>query len=361
MKITFILPGYPWKPMGGFRVVYEYANHLVNRGHEVTVVHPRRLPSSLPSTSIYKWLRRKIGYMRNLFFEPKVTWQPIDKRVRILFVPDPSPSYIPNADIVFATWWETSELVIKYPTEKGKKFYLVQDFAPYLAPKERLENTWREPMKKVCISSWLYNKVLDAGVSSEEVIAIPIGIDHKRFKLLKDIIKRPKRVLMMYLDSNYKATEDGLKALKICKDNFKDFEVFIFGSSYKLKIFPSWIKYMGNVSEEELVHLYNSSSIFISSSIAEGFALPPAEAMACGCAVVATDSGGIREYAENEKTALLSPPRDPESLSRNLLRLLKNDNLRIQIAKSGYEKIKEFTWERSTDLLEQFLLKHFRT
>ena len=117
---------------------------------------------------------------------------------------------------------------------------------------------------------------------------------------------------------------------------------------------------MTNVSEGKLVQIYNSVSIFLSSSLAEGFALPPAEALACGCAVVATDSGGIREYAEHGKTALLSPPGHPEALAQNLLRVLEDDGLRMQLAKQGHEKIKEFTWERSTDLLEKFLLKQIK-
>jgi hypothetical protein len=41
MKLTFLMPCYPWIPMGGFRVVYEYANQLALAGHEVTVVHPQ--------------------------------------------------------------------------------------------------------------------------------------------------------------------------------------------------------------------------------------------------------------------------------------------------------------------------------
>jgi glycosyltransferase involved in cell wall biosynthesis len=71
--------------------------------------------------------------------------------------------------------------------------------------------------------------------------------------------------------------------------------------------------------------------------------------------LVSTDNGGVREYAEHEVTALLSPPKNPEALAQNIVRLLENDDLRIRIAKAGHERIQQFTWERSTDLLEQFL------
>lgn len=359
MKITFILPGYPWKPVGGFRVVYEYANQLVARGHEVAVVHPRRLPNwNPPAPSLYRWLPRKAGHLRNLILRPRVEWQPIDPRVRMLYVPKPTPPYVPDSDAVFATAWQTAELVVQFPSEKGEKFYLVQDFDSYFGSKERLEKTWQEPMKKVTVSSWLYNKVLQTGVPRDEIICIPNGIDHRRFRLVNDIATRPKRIAMMYSPASYKAPEDGLRALEICKKKCKNLQAVVFGPVSKPKRLPYWIDYKANVSEEQLIHIYNSSSIFLSSSIAEGFAFPPAEAMACGCAVVATDSGGIREYAEHAKTALLSPPGDPEALAENLLRVLEDDDLRIQLAQAGYQKIQEFTWERSTIMLEKFLLEH---
>lgn len=357
MKITFILPGYPWKPIGGFRVIYEYANHLVAKGHDITVVHARRLPNwSPPPPNFYRWLRRKAGQVRNLICRPKIHWQPIDKRVKIFYVPEPTEQYIPDADIVFATWWPTAELILNYPQEKGHKFYLVQDFYPYMGTKSEIENSWKLPLKKIVVSSWLYDMVLNAGVSKDDVFLIPNGIDHNRFNILKDITERPKRVGMMYSNSIYKASEDGLKALEICKNKHPDLQVILFGP-YRPKKLPLWAEFRRNVNDEELVRIYNSCRIFISSSLAEGFAFPPAEAMACGCAVVATDSGGIREYAKHEETALLSPPGDPDMLAKNLIRLLEDDQLRVKIAKAGHEKIKEFTWERSTKLLEKLLIE----
>ncbi len=362
MKITFILPAYPWKPMGGFRVIYEYANHLVARGHDVTVLHSSILPNRvLPSpANLYHWLRRKAGYFINLLvyltLTPKVKWQPIDKRVKMLYVPEPIEKYVPDADAVFATLWLTAKLVLEYPRSKGKKFYLVQDFYPYMGDKFQIEKTWRFPIKKVTVSSWLYKIVIDSGISKNDVIAIPNGIDTKRFCLQNDIIDRPKRIAMMYSTQSYKAPDDGIKAIEFAKEKYKNIQAICFGAGSRPKHLPRWIEYAKNVSEKKLVEIYNFSSIFLSSSLSEGFAFPPAEAMACGCAVVATDSGGIREYAEYEKTALLSPPGNQEAIAKNLLRVLENDILRIRIAKAGYQRIQEFTWEKSTYLLEQSLL-----
>ncbi len=107
MKVSFVLPGYPWKPVGGYRVVYEYANHLAARGYEIAVVHASELTNWKPagSSRLYGWLRGKAAKTRNMFLKPTVSWQPVDARVKMLFVPSPLPRYIPDGDAVFVTFW----------------------------------------------------------------------------------------------------------------------------------------------------------------------------------------------------------------------------------------------------------------
>lgn len=354
MRITFVLPGYPWNPIGGFRVVYEYANHLAIRGHKVLIVHPRKLANwEIPLLSLSHWVRKQVGKVCNLLFRPTVRWQPINKQIKMLYVPEPKAEHILDGDAVLATAWQTAEYVNEYPPSKGLKFYLVMDFDSYFGPKERLESTWELPFKKITISHWLYEKVL-AVAGNQDIINIPLGIDHNRFRLIKDIKNRPKQIAMMYSPAKYKSVEDGIRALEICKLKHPEIKVVMFGATKKPKI-PAWITYKHNLSEEELVNLYNQSMIFVCSSLAEGFAFPPAEAMACGCAVVSTDCGGNRDYAKDKVNALLSLPRDPEELAKNLNKLLENEDLRIKLAKEGYRDIQKFSWDRSTDILERFI------
>jgi len=160
---------------------------------------------------------------------------------------------------------------------------------------------------------------------------------------------------MMYSRGSYKAPEDGISALEICKAQYPALKATLFGPTRPAKAIPSWMVFRKNVSEEDLVRIYNQSKIYLCCSLAEGFAFPPAEAMACGCAVVSTDCGGIREYAEHEVNALLSPPKDPQSLAQNILRLLRDDNLRVRLAKAGCEQIQKFTWERAVSKFEEIL------
>ena len=82
--------------------------------------------------------------------------------------------------------------------------------------------------------------------------------------------------------------------------------------------------------------------------------MPPMEAMACKCAVATTDVGAVREYTIPEETALVSPPRRPDLLAENIIRLVKNERLRQQISEAGYRYIvSNFSWDKATKLLEQ--------
>ena len=115
------------------------------------------------------------------------------------------------------------------------------------------------------------------------------------------------------------------------------------------------MRYVRKPSQIELRRLYNEAAVFVGPSWSEGWPLPPAEAAQCGAALCLTDIGGHREYAVQEETALLSPAKDPEALSRNILRLIMDSNLRTRVAKAGNEYIRRFTWDRAVTAMENCL------
>lgn len=356
MRVTFILPCYPRKPVGGLRVVYEYANRLVAKGHEVAIVHPRHLGNvpPPPAGSLYRGLRREVAKLRDWAFSPSVNWQPVDSRVRMLYVPGLDASQVPDGDAVFATAWQTAEYVLEYPKSKGTKYYLIQHYETWAGPKDRVDATWRAPLHKVVIARWLGE--LGRGLGCEHLQYIPNGIEHEKYRLLNPITTRPQRVAMLFHAEEWKGCPDGLRALGIVKNQHPDLRAVLFGTPQRLKSIPEWVEYYRDPPQTDIVNsIYNGSSIYLCASWTEGFPLPPAEAMACGCTLVSTDIGGVREYAEHEVTALLSPPRNPEALAGNILRLLQDDGLRQRLARTGQERIREFSWERSADQLDDLI------
>jgi len=356
MRITFLMPGYMWGPSGGYKVVYEYANQLVGRGHQVAVVHPRRLNFTPVAKPTFRQRIRKFRLtLKELISKPTVDWHPIDKRVRLRYVPTLNDRHVPDSDVLFATAWNTAGAVSKCSSAKGEKCYLIQHYETWMGPEALVDETWRMPLRKVVIARWL----LDLGktLGAHSVTYVPNGIDHNRYRLTQSIEGRPRQVVMMCSHVGFKRSEDGIAALQLAKSQFPDLRVVLFGNSYRPSWVPEWMIYEQDPPQDHIVEqLYNGSSIMLSPSLAEGFPLPPAEGAACGCAVVATDIGGHREYLENGVTGLLSPPNNPEGLARNLCLLLGNEELRIRLARSGNKFIRHFTWERSADLMEDFVI-----
>jgi O-antigen/teichoic acid export membrane protein/glycosyltransferase involved in cell wall biosynthesis len=355
LRINFLLPGYAWRPSGGFRVVYQHANSLAARGHVVTVIHPRRLKSSAPpNVKLLQQIRRKKLALMALVSRPSIAWQPVDKRVRLLFVPSSDERHIPDADVLFATAWQTVGSVMECSSTKGEKCHFIQGYEAWMGPEDLVRDTWRAPIRKVVVSRWLLE--IGRSLGASDLTYVPNAIDRDVYRLLRPISKRARQVVMVCSPVELKASRDGVAALEIAKKEFSDLKAVFFGNSRRPSWVPEWISHELDPPQERIVNeYYNNSSIVLSSSLHEGFALPPAEGAACGCAIVSTDSGGIRDYAENGVTALLSSPGDPQALARNLCQLLADDDLRIRLAQAANERINGFTWKRSSDLLEEFI------
>ena len=354
-RITFILPCYPWFPIGGFKVIYEYANRFANRGYTVNLVHSHHLNNE-KNQRFKKRLIRNISLIKDIFYKPSIKWHYIDKKINIIYVKEIIAQNVPDADFVFATSWETAEYTINYPQNKGEKMYLIQDYEIFSGAKEQVERTWKFPLKKVFIAKWLYNKGLSLGISPSQVKYIPNGIDHDKYSIYTPLKDRPKQIAMLYHPSPRKGSLYGVKSLNIVKKQFPSLKSVLFGVVSRPSTLPCWIDYVKNPSQEELVQeIYNKSSIFLCPSLFEGWGLPGIEALSCGCALISTDTGGVNDYTEHGKNALLSQPKDSKKMAENLLLLLKDEELRVSLAREGYKHVQNFNWDRSTDLLEEFM------
>jgi L-malate glycosyltransferase len=355
MKLTFILPGYSRKPVGGHRIIYEYANRLSARGHEICIVYPKKIKMLWDSYGLVKKLQINIMQTIRSVAKADPEWQKLNSDICRMFVPEPTAQYIPDADVVFSTIWALAEYMLDYPDSKGKQCYFFQHYETWSGPKEIVDATWRMPFKKIVISKWLKN--IGESLGATEMHYIPNGLDFSHFRLITSIENRPKRISMMFSDAEWKGGKEGLSALLIAKEKFPELKAILWGVGKRPSEIPKWIEFIQNPGQEDVLvkDIYNNSSIFLCSSHVEGFALPPAEAMACGCAVVTTDCGGVLDFAEHEITALVSAPKNVEALANNLCRLLGSDDLRKQIARVGLNNIKKLSWERSVDLMERFI------
>lgn len=353
-----MLPCFGTKPIGGIRVVYQYADGLVGRGHQVTVVHaaflePRQYLRPLSGAREPRVLVRGLVDMARSR-PSEVSWHPIDRRVRLVYVPTLRAAHVPDGDVVVATSWRTAESVGRYPATKGRRHYLVQHYETWDGPAGRVDATWRLPLPKLVIAEWLYQRGLALGVDPAELFRLPNpGIDPDTFRVTRPVAGRRARVAMLWSTAPVKGGADGVSALEAARRQVPGLEAVLFGVTPRPARLPSWIQYVHNPSPRRLVdEVYNASSIYLCPSWSEGWHLPPAEAMACGCAVVSTDIEGVRDYARHGRTALLAPVRDTAALAANIVRLCGDEEERLCLAVAGNEVIGGCTTDSSLDAFE---------
>lgn len=344
MKITFVLPGVGLS--GGVNVVFEYANHLQNRGHDVSIVYPL-----IPLGSASKDLMRTVGrIVLSLWHGNRVEW--FDLRANLIRIPTLAEKYIPNADIIVATQWDTAYYVNKYDKNKGEKFYLIQHYETWLGPKEEVDRTYKLGLHNIVISKWL-KEILQHKLNAEVEALIPNGIDLNQFYPEQVEGHGDKiRILMPYRKQEWKGVEDGIRAFEMVSKEHDNIKLVMFGPR-KGEDVPEYAEFHENLTRDELRKLYNSCDIFCFPSRMEGFGLPPMEAMACKVPVVTTKVGAVPDYAIPGKTALISQPRDFRALARNMIELVENEQKRKRIAKAGYSHIRQFTWDNATNRIEK--------
>jgi glycosyltransferase involved in cell wall biosynthesis len=108
------------------------------------------------------------------------------------------------------------------------------------------------------------------------------------------------------------------------------------------------ISWVGPVTDGELMAIYQNCLCLAFPSRAEGFGLPPLEAMALGCPVVSSDCASMPEVCGD--AALYASPDDRGAWLRAFLALRNDPELRRRLIQKGIERAGLFTWRRSAEL-----------
>jgi glycosyltransferase involved in cell wall biosynthesis len=107
------------------------------------------------------------------------------------------------------------------------------------------------------------------------------------------------------------------------------------------------MRWLGYVNDSELRTLYANAIAFIFPSLYEGFGLPPLEAMALGCPVLASNAASIPEVCGD--APLYFDPVDEHSLAALMKEVLLNQSAREDMVRRGLERLALYGWNRSAD------------
>ncbi|MFH1624071.1 MAG: glycosyltransferase family 4 protein [Pseudomonadota bacterium] len=313
---------------GGNRNIFEHINGLIDRGFRVHCL---------------------------AHFGGQPNWFPLNTEV--LLIP-PFSERIPDTDLVIATYWPTAYEVANLKADI--RLYFVQGFEPIFSNDsvvhEVAKNTYRLNLKFLCLSKWL-QELLERrfGVTSFHV---PSGINNSLFRVLhprefKEEGDTQNILTVLAHFAEWKGIHDLMEAARIVKQRRGNIK-FTLISTHEEGPPAIFDTYISNPSQAELVRQYNLADIFLYPAWVEGFGMPPLEAMACGAPVVLTNSGGVLDFARHNFNSILIPPKNPEIMATEVMKLADDRELRIELSKNALATVTDFDWEKIIDRLADF-------
>lgn len=193
--------------------------------------------------------------------------------------------------------------------------------------------------------------VLKSFLPEERLHYTPNGVDTEKFKDLG--LEREKLVVAVGSLRWQKGYEYLIEAFSMLRD--KSYMLTIIGDGpfrEKLKALISEkgltrrVRLAGRLGHEEIVNSLNRASIYVLSSVTEGFPKALVEAMACGAAVVSTDVGSCREIVD--EAGIIVEPANSKALHSAIEKLMEDESLRAYLSRKALERASLFGWTSST-------------
>ena len=194
-------------------------------------------------------------------------------------------------------------------------------------------------------------------IKEQDITVVYNATDESLFRPLPQVATPPERFALAVssLDprKNFNRLIDAFKDIQDCK-------LYIVGARHR--VFTQQddhaaqqenIRYLGRVSDEELVRLYNQAVCFIFPSLYEGFGLPPIEAMSCGCPVLVSDIPVLHEVCGDAATYF--DPYNPYAIRKAIIGFLEGDKDRVR----GYNNARRFSWAVSAKTIISLLKEKF--
>ena len=198
-----------------------------------------------------------------------------------------------------------------------------------------------------------YKKILEErlydGIAQNKIIAIPNPL------IIPDIpvsVKKKQVIWVGRLAAVQKRVDRLLRIWKSVQSEINDWELLIIGDGEQRTELENMagdlklnnVRFMGNRQTDPF---YNSASILCLTSSFEGFPMVLPEAQSYGCVPVSFDCAtAISSIIDSGTDGLIIKLFDEEEFARELLRLIKDEPLRIQMAQKAREKASEFALEK---------------
>lgn len=231
------------------------------------------------------------------------------------------------------------------PPTKAKKITTYHDVLPLKFPhwsnpkivavhKRRLKIVEEEIDCVIAVSQSTMRDLLEiTRIPRQKIVVIYEGVNERFQVKSKSEIEKFKE--KYGLPSNYVLAIGGVgerRNLKRVREACKGYHLIITGETLP------WLDTF------DMVLLYAGAQVLLYPSFYEGFGLPIIEAMSCGTPVITSDVSSMPEVAG--EAALFVDPNSLDDIKDKLRLIVKDQQLRKQMIKRGFEQAKKFTWQK---------------
>ncbi|HTM56980.1 MAG TPA: glycosyltransferase family 4 protein [Candidatus Udaeobacter sp.] len=267
----------------------------------------------------------------------------------------------------FTPLWTAAPVAVIVPHLFGATAFREASFPAglYVVTLEALIPAVYRGSRFVAISESTRDDLVRRGIAARDIAVVHCGVDHDAYRTDPARVRteHPTLVFVGRL-RRYKGLDWVLRAMPRVLARRPETRLHVIGdgphgpalraAAERLGI-ANAVVFEGYVPRDEKVRRIQSAWAVVQPSPKEGWGLTVVEAGACGTAVVAADSPGLRDSVRDQRTGLLVPFDDDERLAAALLAMIEDPALRDRLGAAGVEWAAPFTWpdcaRRSLDAL----------
>ena len=213
---------------------------------------------------------------------------------------------------------------------------------------EREEAEYAEADLITVPSIFSYRSFIKQGIPAQKLRLLPYGVNVSRFQPVAEPSAGQFNVLYVGAMSLQKGIQYLVQAYQ--KINHPNKSLTFVGAPSKelmemLKmrdLWPADVKVLGHIQQTELKNIMSLSHVLVLPSIQDGFGMVMAQAMACGCPVVASHHTGGEDLFSDGDGGYIVPIRDVEALAVRLQQLADNPEERSAMGQRALARVQSF-------------------
>jgi GT2 family glycosyltransferase len=323
--VLFYLPGVD-QGIGGVNAVIAICNHLIRQGLKAGIA----LISG--STDQLKYYKDPVLF-NFLYYDSNESFLNDDKVLtRVIF-----STIVWSGPIVSEFAWERNAVAVQF-VQGYEGFFWNGTKYP-----ESIE-CYQSTKHLVTTSNWLANLVKRHLSDAQEIKQLPLIVNENIF--FSGNSPRPIDVILVFRSSTDKGQWILAEILDRLASSGKSVTVLFAADYSSLKAkYENWVQFIElPLDQYSLAKILRQAKIFVDASLHEGYGLVPLEAALCGCNLVLSDSGGVRDFINNYKNEIIPNLLNPADIIKMIDQSLQDFTESKNVAPQNFTKNSGKLW-----------------